>query len=155
MSFSFSQALISETCPLTQPMGSDGQSQVTHHPPNHNMFQATYCRSVISLFKEYERESQLSQEQFSQDMCNPTSQTFSRPASQDLSRLGFSRQGSVPGWTTTDIQQESVTEVNISPKINISSRTPKMALHETPRTPCPWIVIFLHGPKKRQFFCTW
>ena len=28
MSFSFSQALISETCPLTQPMGSDGQSQV-------------------------------------------------------------------------------------------------------------------------------
>ena len=41
-------------------------------------------------------------------MSNPTSQTFSRPASQDLSRLGFSRQGSVPGWTTTDIQQESV-----------------------------------------------
>ena len=29
MSFSFSQALISDTCPLTQPMGSDGQSQVT------------------------------------------------------------------------------------------------------------------------------
>ena len=29
MSFSFSQALISETCPLTQPLGSDGQSQVT------------------------------------------------------------------------------------------------------------------------------
>ena len=24
----------------------------------------------------------------------------------------------------------------------------------TPGTPCPWIVIFLHGPKKRQFFCT-
>ena len=37
-------------------------------------------------------------------------------------------------------------EVYISPKINISSRTPKMALHETPGTPCPWIVIFLHGP---------
>ena len=32
---------------------------------------------------------------------------------------------------------------------------PKMALHENPGTPCPWIVIFLHEPKKRQFFCTW
>ena len=31
MSFSFSQALISETCPLTQPMGSDGQSQVKYY----------------------------------------------------------------------------------------------------------------------------
>ena len=41
------------------------------------------------------------------------------------------------------------TEVNISPKINISSRTPKM--YETPGTPCPWIVIFLHGPKKGNF----
>ena len=28
MSFSFSQALISETCPFTQPLGSDGHSQV-------------------------------------------------------------------------------------------------------------------------------
>ena len=44
-------------------------------------------------------------------------------------------------------------EMYISPKINISS--PKMALHETSGTPCPWIVIFLHGLKKRQFFCTW
>ena len=51
--------------------------------------------------------------------------------------------------------QDIQPEVNISPKINISSQTPKMALHETPGTPCPWIVIFLHGPQKRQFFCTW
>ena len=29
------------------------------------------------------------------------------------------------------------------------------ALHKNPGTPCPWIVIFLHGLKKRQFFCTW
>ena len=44
-----------------------------------------------------------------------------------------------------------VAEVNISPKINISSRPLKMALHGTPGTPCPWIVIFLHGPKKGNF----
>ena len=46
-------------------------------------------------------------------------------------------------------------EVNISPKINISSRPLKMALHGTPGTPCPWcpwIVIFLHGPKKKAIF---
>ena len=30
MSFSFSQALISETCPFTQPLGSDGHSQVLY-----------------------------------------------------------------------------------------------------------------------------
>ena len=35
MSFSFSQALISETCPLTQPMGSDGRSQVTLQLAHH------------------------------------------------------------------------------------------------------------------------
>ena len=51
--------------------------------------------------------------------------------------------------------QKLEAEVYISPKINIYSRTPKMALHENPGTPCPWIVIFLHGLKKRQFFCTW
>ena len=47
-----------------------------------------------------------------------------------------------------------VTEVNISPKMNISAHTPKMALHENPAPPGSWIVIFLHGPQKMQFFCT-
>ena len=45
-------------------------------------------------------------------------------------------------------------EVNISPKMNISAHTPKMALHENPAPPGSWIVIFLHGPQKRQYFCT-
>jgi len=52
-------------------------------------------------------------------------------------------------------QEASCPEVNISPKINISSRPLKMALHGTPGTPCPWcpwIVIFLHGPKKKAIF---
>ena len=31
-----------------------------------------------------------------------------------------------------------IAEVNISPKINISSRTPEKALHQTPVTPSPW-----------------
>ena len=45
------------------------------------------------------------------------------------------------------------TEVNISPKINISAHTPKMALHENPAPPGSWIVIFLHGtPKKASFY---
>ena len=57
MSFSFSQALISETCPLTQPMGSDVHSQVTHQPPNHNMFQATYCRLSLCLRSMREKAS--------------------------------------------------------------------------------------------------
>ena len=49
-------------------------------------------------------------------MCHPASQTFSnRPVSQDFSRLGFSRQGSVPGWNTNDVQQESVSLLNNSP----------------------------------------
>jgi len=96
MSFSFSQALISETCPLTQPMGSDGQSQ------------------------EYERESQLSQDQFSQDMC--------RPASQEFSRLGPARQGSLPGWTTTEVEQESVSLLNNSQEIGWPARNVRRTL---------------------------
>jgi len=99
MSFSFSQALISETCPLTQPMGSDGRSQ------------------------EYERESQLSQEQFSQDLClNPANQIYSRPASQEFSRPGPTRQCSVPGWTTTEEQQESVSLLDNSQEIGWPGR---------------------------------
>ena len=43
-------------------------------------------------------------------------------------------------------------EVNISPKLNISAHTPKMALHENPAPPGSWIVIFLHGPKKKAIF---
>ena len=43
---------------------------------------------------------------------------------------------------------------NISPKMNISAHTPKMALRENPAPPGSWIVIFLHGPQKRQYFCT-
>ena len=39
-------------------------------------------------------------------------------------------------------------------KTNISSRTPKMALHENPGAPGSWPVIFLHEAQKRQFFCT-
>jgi len=94
MSFSFSQALISETCPLTQPMGSDGQSQ------------------------DYERESQLSQEQFSQELLyNQGSQGLSRPASQDFNRQGLTRQCSIPGWASTSTQQESVSLLNTSQEI--------------------------------------
>ena len=39
-------------------------------------------------------------------------------------------------------------------KTNISSWTPKMALHENPGAPGSWPVIFLHEAQKRQFFCT-
>jgi len=96
MSFSFSQALISETCPLTQPMGSDGQSQ------------------------EYERENQLSQDQFSQDMCHPTSQEYSR--------LGPARQGSLPGWTMTEVEQESVSLLNNSQETGWPMRSVRRTL---------------------------
>ena len=54
-------------------------------------------------------------------------------------------------WGTLFQKNHLLAEVNISPKINISSRPLKMALHGTPGTPCPWIVIFLHGPKKGNF----
>ena len=67
-----------------------------------------------------------------------------------------------PEWVIPDIgicsmrvYLSSSPEVNIYPKINISSRPLKMALHGTPGTPCPWcpwIVIFLHGPKKKAIF---
>ena len=57
-------------------------------------------------------------------------------------------------WNSIHSFQVVKAEVYISPKINIYSRTPKMVLHENPGTPCPWIVIFVHEPKKRQIFCT-
>jgi len=45
-------------------------------------------------------------------------------------------------------------EVYISPKINISARTLKMALHKNPVMHCDQVVIFLHGSQKRRFLCT-
>ena len=45
-------------------------------------------------------------------------------------------------------------EVYISPKINISARTLKMALHKNPVMHCDRVVIFLHGSQKRRFLCT-
>ena len=48
--------------------------------------------------------------------------------------------------------EKAESEVNISPKMNISAHTPKMALHENPAPPGSWIVIFLHGPKKKAIF---
>jgi len=62
--------------------------------------------------------------------------------------------GETWGGNTGEEEEAGAAEVYISPKINNFSRTPKMALHGNPGTPCPWIVIFLHGPKKRKFFCT-
>ena len=50
MSFSFSQALLSETCPLTQPMGSDGHSQGTIHQP----FLEPFFSSFIEGLREGE-----------------------------------------------------------------------------------------------------
>ena len=101
-------------------MGSDGHSQVISQSPIHMCFKhQTVSNSQFSLFKDYERESQLSQEQFSQDMCHPASQTFNRPPSQDFNRLGFSRQGSVPGWTAMDVQQESVSLLNNSQEMGL------------------------------------
>ena len=79
---------------------------------------------AILCFQEYERESQLSQEQFSQDMCHTANQTFVRHASQEFSRQ--EQQESVSlldnsqeiGWPVryvrrtlprpSDMQQESV-----------------------------------------------
>ena len=122
MSFSFTQALISETCPLTQPMGSDGRSQVT--PQLADQTKNKNLNIAILCFQEYERESQLSQEQFSQDMCHTANQTFVRHASQEFSRQ--EQQESVSlldnsqeiGWPVcyvrrtlprpSDMQQESV-----------------------------------------------
>ena len=46
-------------------------------------------------------------------------------------------------------------EVYISPKINISARTLKMAMHKNPVMHCDRVVIFLHGSQKKGvFFCT-
>ena len=50
--------------------------------------------------------------------------------------------------------QQRMAEVYISPKINISARTLKMALHKNPVMHCDRVVIFLHGSQKRRFLCT-
>ena len=129
MSFSFSQALISETCPLTQPMGSDGQSQVTPQLANHVSITKYFNILILFCFKEYERESQLSQEQFSQDMYHPPSQTFGRPASQEFTRPGPTiRQGSVPGWTSAEVQQESVSLLDNSQEMGWPMRNVRRTL---------------------------
>ena len=44
-----------------------------------------------------------------------------------------------------------VPEVYISPKINISARTLKMALHKNPVMHCDRVVIFLHGSQIKAF----
>ena len=49
-----------------------------------------------------------------------------------------------------DLQQR-MAEVYISPKINISARTLKMALHKNPVMHCDRVVIFLHGSQKKAF----
>ena len=49
-------------------------------------------------------------------------------------------------------QESSDTEVYISPKINISARTLKMALHKNPVMHCDRVVIFLHGSQKKACF---
>jgi len=43
-------------------------------------------------------------------------------------------------------------EVYISPKINISARTLKMALHKNLVMHCDRVVIYLHGSQKEAFF---
>ena len=79
--------------------------------------------TILFCLKEYERESQLSQEQFSQDLClNPANQIYSRPASQEFSRPGPTRQCSVPRWTTTEEQQESVSLLDNSQEIGWPGR---------------------------------
>ena len=95
---------------------------------------------IIFWLKEYERESQLSQEQFSQDMCQQASQEFSRPGSQEFnragsqefSRAGPTRQGSVPGWNTTEVQQESVSLLANSREIGWPVRNVRRSLPRPP-----------------------
>ena len=83
---------------------------------------------IIFCSKEYERESQLSQEQYSQDMSHQASQEFSRPGSQEFSRAGPTRQGSVPGWNTTEVQQESVSLLANSQEIGWPVRNVRRTL---------------------------